>query len=106
MKNITRFSSVICIAGSLIQQSGDLDAAYSRARLEPDEDKRVEILKELRLRRFSPSEIASLLGFPPTTFRFPEETTTAQRYRVLGNSLNVAVVARLMRVMFGEEAVA
>ena len=45
-------------AGSLIQQSGDLDAAYSRARLEPDEDKRVEILKELRLRRFSPSEIA------------------------------------------------
>ena len=92
-------------AGSLIQQSGDLDLVYSRARQEPDEGKRVEILKELRMRRFSPSEIASLLGFPPT-FCFPGETTTAQRYRVLGNSLNVAVVARLMRVMFGEEAVA
>ena len=31
-----------------------------------------------------------------------EETTTAQRYRVLGNSLNVAVVARLMEIMFGK----
>ena len=90
-------------AGSLIQQSGDLDALYSRARQEPDEDKRVEILKELRLRRFSPSEIARILGFP-STFRFPEETTTAQRYRVLGNSLNVSVVAKLMRIMFGVEA--
>ena len=52
---------------------------------------------------------ARILGFPSNDaassppFRFPEETTTAQRYRVLGNSLNVAVVARLMRVMFGEE---
>ena len=53
---------------------------------------------------------ARILGFPSNDaassppFRFPEETTTAQRYRVLGNSLNVAVVARLMRIMFGEEA--
>ena len=55
---IFRLHQPFQFAGSLIQQSGDLDAAYSRARLEPDEDKRVEILKELRLRRFSPSEIA------------------------------------------------
>ena len=53
---------------------------------------------------------ARILGFPSNDaassppFRFPEETTTAQRYRVLGNSLNVAVVARLMRILFGGEA--
>lgn len=78
-----------------------MDAVYSRARQETDEDKRVTILKELRLRHFSPTEIARLLGFPRGSFGFPEEASLLQRYRVLGNSLNVAVVARLMKIMFG-----
>ena len=89
-------------AGSLIQQSGDLDAVYSRARLETHEEKRVAILKELRLRHFSPAEISRLMGFPPGSFSFPPESSLLQRYRVLGNSLNVAVVARLMEIMFGK----
>ena len=58
-------------------------------------------MKELRLRHFSPTEIAGLLGFPRGAFSFPEEASLLQRYRVLGNSLNVAVVARLMKIMFG-----
>ena len=95
--------ATIHVTGSLIRQSGDLDAVYSRARQEPDEDERVNILKELRLRRFTPAEIARLLGFPGETFSFPEEATLLQRYRVLGNSLNVTVVARLMKIMFGKD---
>ncbi|KAJ3200689.1 spindle assembly checkpoint kinase, partial [Entophlyctis luteolus] len=54
------------------------------------------------LRLFSPTEVARLHGFPVpgqdetddqkavgTQFRFPADTTLIQRYRVLGNSLNV-----------------
>ncbi|KAJ2159902.1 hypothetical protein GGF46_002684 [Coemansia sp. RSA 552] len=46
-------------------------------------------------RYFTPREVASLMGFP-AAFSFPEHTSTKQRYRLLGNSLSVSVVAVLM----------
>ncbi|KAJ2807118.1 hypothetical protein H4R20_001409 [Coemansia guatemalensis] len=47
------------------------------------------------IRYFTPREVASLMGFP-ASFTFPSDTSIKQRYRLLGNSLSVSVVAMLM----------
>ncbi len=45
-------------------------------------------LRALRLRYFSPREVANLMGFPPApAFQFPDSITTKQRYKLLGNSV-------------------
>ncbi|CAL8398388.1 unnamed protein product [Arctogadus glacialis] len=62
-----------------------------------DEEK-LRRLRTLRLRYFTPREIATLMGFP-SNLAFPERISTKQRYRVLGNSLNVRVVAKLLQIM-------
>jgi len=77
-----------------------------------------ETLLDLGLRFFTPNEIALLHAFPVKydllnknenskapdytkiskhNFSFPEEMTQIQRYRALGNSLNVYVVAMLLK---------
>ena len=83
--------------GSVLRQAGDLDAAYKLADLAGNDNpaKIYSALQSLRLRFFTPREIARLLGFP-ATFSFPEETTRKQCYKTLGNSLNVSVVAILL----------
>lgn len=42
------------------------------------------------LRRFSPGEVARLLGLP-ASFRFPESLSPEKRYKLLGNSLSIPV---------------
>ena len=50
-------------------------------------------LKTVRgVRRFSPSEVARLLGLP-TGFRFPESLSFEARYRLLGNGLSIPVAS-------------
>ena len=49
-----------------------------------------------RVRRFSPSEISRLLHFPPD-FRFPADMDDSLKYRLLGNSVNVAVAGELLK---------
>ncbi|KAJ3035608.1 C-5 cytosine-specific DNA methylase [Rhizophlyctis rosea] len=75
-------------------------------------------LLSLGLRFFTPTEVARLHAFPIDNigrgeylgdvghtkhgFSFPEELTLSQRWKLLGNSLNVRVVGVLMRdVLFG-----
>eukprot|EP00041_Stephanoeca_diplocostata_P025052 m.647718 g.647718 ORF g.647718 m.647718 type:complete len:156 (+) comp22659_c0_seq3:1543-2010(+) len=53
-------------------------------------------LRAFQLRYFTEREIGRLMGFPDEGFAFPATTTLKQQRRVLGNSLNVKVVARLM----------
>lgn len=55
------------------------------------------------LRRFSPREIARLLGFPDS-FRFPASTTHRQAWKQLGNSLSVIAVRHVLTSLrlFGE----
>jgi len=48
-----------------------------------------------RVRRFSPEEIARLLHFPES-FRFPDGVSRQQRWKYLGNSLNVAAVREVL----------
>ncbi|VDN23579.1 unnamed protein product [Dibothriocephalus latus] len=49
----------------------------------------------LKLRYFHSQEVANLMCFPPS-FKFPPEVTEKQRLRLLGNSINVLVVAHVM----------
>jgi tRNA (cytosine38-C5)-methyltransferase len=47
------------------------------------------------LRYFSGLEIARLMGFPPS-FGFPPTCSTKQQWKLMGNSLNVRLAARLL----------
>ncbi|MCB1032849.1 MAG: DNA methyltransferase, partial [Acidobacteria bacterium] len=47
------------------------------------------------LRRFSPAEILRLLGFSPD-FRLPEELPRSVAWRLVGNSLSLEPVRRLL----------
>ncbi|KNE72464.1 DNA (cytosine-5-)-methyltransferase [Allomyces macrogynus ATCC 38327] len=60
-------------------------------------------LVPLRLRYFTPREVANLLCFP-ADFTFPASTSLKQRYRLLGNSINVLVVSKLMRFLLAPES--
>ena len=82
--------------GSVLQQAGDRNSAYAQAEKFADSPEEVSrILSELKLRFFTPAEISLLMGFP-NEFSFPGETTRRQKYKTLGNSLNVHVVAILL----------
>ena len=61
--------------------------------------KSVQAIVRLRLRYFSPTEIARLLWFP-AQFHFPVDVTMKQQYQLLGNSLNVYVVSVLLKLIF------
>lgn len=66
-----------------------------------DEEKQLELLRTLKLRYFTPREVANLMGFPQE-FEFPEISTIKQRYRTLGNSISVKLVSELMRYLLKE----
>lgn len=59
----------------------------------------VETLKEIKLRWFTPKEVASLMSFPKY-YNFPENISMKQCYRLLGNSVNVKVITELLKVLF------
>ncbi|XP_021011821.1 tRNA (cytosine(38)-C(5))-methyltransferase [Mus caroli] len=93
------YGSYIEGTGSVLQTAEDVqieDIYKSLPDLPPEE--KIAKLSMLKLRYFTPKEIANLQGFPPE-FGFPEKTTVKQRYRLLGNSLNVHVVAKLLTVL-------
>uniref|UniRef100_H3BVS5 tRNA (cytosine(38)-C(5))-methyltransferase n=1 Tax=Tetraodon nigroviridis TaxID=99883 RepID=H3BVS5_TETNG len=85
--------------GSVLQCCMDTSVEHVFPRLDQcSEEERVQKLLELKLRYFTPREVANLMGFPPT-FSFPESVSTKQQYRLLGNSLNVVVVAKLLQLL-------
>ena len=86
----------------VLPSSGSI--SWKRARLsgEKGSPEYVQVLRELRLRYFTPMEVAKLMGFGPS-FAFPNEYLKERKlhcYRVLGNSLNVRVVAFLAGILF------
>ncbi|XP_056375151.1 tRNA (cytosine(38)-C(5))-methyltransferase isoform X2 [Hyla sarda] len=85
--------------GSILQAAADVEisSAYNSLETLSDEEK-LDKLSALQLRYFTPREIANLHGFP-AAFGFPDKITTKQRYRLLGNSLNVHIVAKLIALM-------
>ncbi|XP_075560949.1 tRNA (cytosine(38)-C(5))-methyltransferase isoform X2 [Pelecanus crispus] len=87
--------------GSVLQTAVDvqLESVFKRIEELPEEEKLMK-LSTLKLRYFTPREIANLHGFPPE-FGFPDKVTIKQCYRLLGNSLNVNVVAKLISILLG-----
>jgi tRNA (cytosine38-C5)-methyltransferase len=56
-----------------------------------------------RLRRFTPKELLALFGFP-SHYEFPSDLNLEQQYKLIGNSINVIVVAELVKeLLFGDE---
>ncbi len=68
-----------------------------------------EALVTVGLRFFTPLEIAKIHGLPieesegRRVFKFPEEVTRANQYRLLGNSLNIKVVSFIFRRLFSNQ---
>lgn len=60
-------------------------------------ERKAEILASLKLRYFTPREVARLMSFPET-FNFPKTSSKKQMYRLLGNSINVHVVSKLIKL--------
>ncbi|XP_058811460.1 tRNA (cytosine(38)-C(5))-methyltransferase [Topomyia yanbarensis] len=72
----------------------EFDAIYRQMEASNDEEEKQRLRKQLGLRYFTPKEVARLMCFPED-FEFPPEISDKQRYRVLGNSINVMVVSSL-----------
>lgn len=90
--------------GSVLQNASDQDlhaayALYQQLQQSGDSQGSVQSLQCLQLRYFTPREIANLMCFPAAEFSLPAETTLAQAYRVLGNTVNAFVVATLLRYL-------
>ncbi|KAF8927977.1 tRNA (cytosine-5-)-methyltransferase [Dissophora ornata] len=84
----------------------EAEALKAKANADPttaDENnaKALTLLRTLGLRYFTENEVARLMGFPimEGKFSFPATTSLKQRYRVLGNSINVKVVSQLVRYL-------
>uniref|UniRef100_A0A8C1YWA9 tRNA (cytosine(38)-C(5))-methyltransferase n=1 Tax=Cyprinus carpio TaxID=7962 RepID=A0A8C1YWA9_CYPCA len=88
--------------GSVLQSCVDveLESVFKNLELLSEADKLNQLL-QLKLRYFTPREIANLMGFP-ADFTFPKHISVKQQYRVLGNSLNVHVVSHLIRLMISK----
>ncbi|KAM4029576.1 tRNA (cytosine(38)-C(5))-methyltransferase [Anomaloglossus baeobatrachus] len=85
--------------GSVLQAATDVEISAVYKSLETlSEEEKLTKLSTLKLRYFTPREIANLHGFP-AEFGFPDKITTKQRYRLLGNSLNVHIVAKLISLL-------
>lgn len=88
----------------------NVETAFDRFKATDSPSNGLEQLRSLRMRYFTPSEVARLMCFPvdrnldgvalASTFSFPKVTTKRQKYRLLGNSINVFVVSLLIRVLF------
>ncbi|XP_027881947.1 tRNA (cytosine(38)-C(5))-methyltransferase isoform X1 [Xiphophorus couchianus] len=88
--------------GSVLQccMENEISSVFTNLDQLTEEEKLQKMLK-LNLRYFTPREVANVMGFPQS-FTFPEDISIIQQYRVLGNSLNVLVVARLLQLMTSE----
>lgn len=78
-----------------------LKEAFEKASKAKSSEEKLAILRSLKLRYFSPSEVALLMGFPKS-IQFPPDYIKKPQlcFRVLGNSLNVTVVSMLTTLLF------
>nr|CAG4646439.1 EOG090X0A4V [Macrothrix elegans] len=82
--------------GSVLQHNREESLHERFAQFVETED--IKHLKPLQLRYFTPREVASLMGFPQE-FKFPSTISLRTKYKLLGNSLNVFIVANLTRLL-------
>jgi tRNA (cytosine38-C5)-methyltransferase len=86
-------------SGSVFAENPEaIETVFSSITESSTEEAKYEALASLRLRFFSPREVSRLMCFPEY-HSFPDDVTEKQRYRLLGNSVNVFVVATLMKLL-------
>lgn len=78
----------------------EVNAVFEQVKILNSVSEGISLIKTLRMRYFTPVEVARLMCFPEDGFSFPKITTTKQRYRLLGNSINVHVVSELIKILF------
>ncbi|KAH8255647.1 hypothetical protein KR038_007875 [Drosophila bunnanda] len=76
----------------------DTSSSPEAVKSEEVQQRRLDLLHQIKLRYFTPREVARLMSFPEE-FDFPAETTNRQKYRLLGNSINVKVVGELIKIL-------
>lgn len=104
--------------GSILQMNEELDTTetfntFLAAQGEKTADKKtnnsVLMLHPLQLRYFSPSELLRIFHFTALsdssevglrTFNWPKDVSEKSKFRLLGNSVNVEVVRRLIEYLF------
>ncbi|TCD61788.1 hypothetical protein EIP91_007942 [Steccherinum ochraceum] len=99
-------------AGSILQMNEELDTTvlfniFLEAQSRED-SKALEILAPLRLRYFTPSELLRIFGFNASRsdgliedeFLWPPGLTAKTQYKLIGNSVNVGVVTKLIDYLF------
>ncbi|XP_027204588.2 tRNA (cytosine(38)-C(5))-methyltransferase [Dermatophagoides pteronyssinus] len=88
--------------GSILKTSEQfsIDEIFSAIQKTSDSATIIKLLHKLKLRLFTPKEIANLMCFP-CCLEFPGDFTTKQRYRLLGNSVNVLVCNYLLKILLG-----
>ena len=59
----------------------------------------LEKKEKLKLRFFTPMEVARLMRFPKD-FTFPTTISRKSQYKLLGNSINVTVVSEFIKVLY------
>ncbi|KZV64324.1 S-adenosyl-L-methionine-dependent methyltransferase [Peniophora sp. CONT] len=112
------YTQLVERAGSILQENTKLDTTKTfdaflsaQSRGEP---KAVDILRPLRLRYFTPSELLRLFAFMPPrehsgmqndaldhgSWVWPQGVSRKVQYRLLGNSVNVRVVQALVEFLF------
>lgn len=77
-----------------------IENIFEKCEVLSPEDK-LEHLQRIKLRYFTPREVARIMCFPDN-FSFPREMTRKQCYRLLGNSINVKVVSHLICILINE----
>lgn len=100
------YASMVQGTGSVLQVNSELDTkavfdCLPRYEVDPSpegSDLRINSLKPLRLRYFTPREVANLMCFPER-FKLCPELTDKQHYKLLGNSINVKVVSEMMKLL-------
>lgn len=81
------------------EKEGNNERSMCNSKLSKEEF--LEHMKSLRLRFFTPREIARIHGIPDS-YSFPKALTEKQLYKLLGNGLNVSVVRLLIeKVLLG-----
>lgn len=83
------------------KSKNEIDEIYEKLD-QTNEEEYLENAKTLQLRFFTPKEVARLMSFPEN-FSFPNDVTKNQRYKLLGNSVNVKVVSKLIQILFEDK---
>ncbi|PVG03383.1 S-adenosyl-L-methionine-dependent methyltransferase [Serendipita vermifera] len=89
-------------SGSILQMNEEINTTEAfkefAAHHEAGDDNAISILHKLGLRYFSPEELLRLfyLSRPSRPFVWPQNTSRKSKYRLIGNSVNVEVVRRVI----------